>query len=317
MSPSHSASFVRTLHHGMQVFAVENILCRAAGLDISRVTFGQIHRARHFIAVTGELRQKAEASIESAGEKAGGEFVRTGNGARESRFEPIAPPDQVRNLTAILRPVNKNLGCCVEAFGSGCGRVEGDVLEYRHIGGWIVRGTFGQMMDEMGRRAPECEPHCIKVGTTGLKPVMRNEGEQRLIETHRMKQAGQAGFFLAAQQGPLVQGNAQTSPTVAAKIFGQLTRIRYSIGLSRFPGELNTKSGRKRPLRNKRQTVRLDKRAPARFETLRMQRAAIEVGKIKIGTKHPGREARIQGWQSATRTARACRPVHPFDIDRP
>jgi len=173
------------------------------------------------------------------------------------------------------------------------------------------------MMDEIGRRAPECEPHRIKISTTGRKVVMRNEGEERLIETHRMKQASQPGFLLAAQQGPFVQGNAQTSPTVAAKTFGQVTRIRYGVCLSRFPGELNTKSGRKRPLRNKWRAVRLNKSAPALFEILRMQRAAIEIGKIKIGTKQPGREARIQGWQSATRTARACRPLHPFDNDRP
>ena len=147
--------------------------------------------------------------------------------------------------------------------------------------------------------------------------VMRNEGEERLIEAHRMKQGSQPGFFLAAQQGPFVQGNAQASPTVAAKTFGKFTRIRYSVCLSRFPGELNTKSGRKRPLRNKWQTVRLDKRAPALFKILRMKRPAIEVGKIKIWTKQPSREARIQGWQSTTRTARACRPVRPFDIDRP
>lgn len=132
-----------------------------------------------------------------------------------------------------------------------------------------------------------------------------------------MKQGSQPGFFLAAQRGPFVQGNAQASPTAAAKTFGQFTRIRYSVGLSRFPGELNTKSGRKSPLRNKWQTIRLNKRAPALFKILRMQRAAIKVGKIKVWTKQPSREARIQGWQSATRTARACRRLHPFDIDRP
>jgi hypothetical protein len=173
------------------------------------------------------------------------------------------------------------------------------------------------MMDEIGRRAPEYEPQLIRVGTTGLKVVMGNEGEERLIEAHRMKQGSQPGFFLAGQRGPFVQGNAQTSPTVAAKTFGQFTWIRYSVCLPRFPRELNTKSGRERPLRNKWQAVRLNKRAPALFEILRMKWSAIKVGKIKIRTKQPRREARIQGWQSTTRTARACRPVRPFDIDRP
>lgn len=106
-----------------------------------------------------------------------------------------------------------------------------------------------------------------------------------------MKQGSQPGFFLAAQQGPFVQGNAQTSPTVAAKTFGQFARIRYSVCLSGVPGELNTKSGRKRPLRNKWQAARLNERAPALFEIPRMQRAAIKVGKIKIRTKQPRREA--------------------------
>ena len=37
------------------------------------------------------------------------------------------------------------------------------------------------MPDEIGRRAPECEPQSIKVGATGLKVVLWNEGEERLI----------------------------------------------------------------------------------------------------------------------------------------
>lgn len=173
------------------------------------------------------------------------------------------------------------------------------------------------MLNEIGRRAPECKPQCIGVSTTGLKVVMWNEGEEGLIEAHRMKQRSQPVSFLAAQQGPFVQGNAQTSPTVAAKIFGQFARIRYSVCLSRFPGELNAKSGRKRPLWNKWQAARLNKRSPALFKILRMKWPAVKVGKIKIRTKQPRRKARIQGQQSTTRTARAYRPVHPFDIDRP
>ena len=101
-----------------------------------------------------------------------------------------------------------------------------------------------------------------------------------------MKQGSQPQSFLATQQGPFVQGNAQTSPTAAAKTFRQFTRIRYSVCLS-ASGRVECEIGRKRPLRNKRQTVRLNKRAPALFEILRMQRTAIEVGEIKIRTKQP------------------------------
>ena len=106
-----------------------------------------------------------------------------------------------------------------------------------------------------------------------------------------MKQGSQPGFFPAGQEGPFVQGNAQTSPTVAAKTFGQFTRIRYGVCLSRFPGELNAKSGRKRPLRNKWRAARLNKRAPALFKILRMKWPTVKVGKIKIRTKQPRREA--------------------------
>ena len=109
--------------------------------------------------------------------------------------------------------------------------------------------------------------------------------------------------------------HTQTSPAVAAKIFRQFAWIRYSVSLSRFPGESNAKSGRKRPLRNKWQAVRLKQRAPALFEILPSW-PAVEVGKVKIRTEQPRREL-IQGKQSTTQIARACRPVHRFDIVRP
>ena len=102
-----------------------------------------------------------------------------------------------------------------------------------------------------------------------------------------MKQRGQPAFFIAAQQAPIVQGTAQTSPTVTAKIFRQLARVRYGICLSRFLGELNTKSGGERSLWNERRTIWLDERMPALLQILRMEWPAVKLGEIKIRTKQP------------------------------
>ena len=102
-----------------------------------------------------------------------------------------------------------------------------------------------------------------------------------------MKQRGQPASFTAVQQIPFVQGNAQTSPAITSKTFGQLARIRYGIFLLCLPSELNAKSRGERPLRNERRTIRVDKGTPALFEILRVKRAAVKPGEIKIGTKQP------------------------------
>ena len=102
-----------------------------------------------------------------------------------------------------------------------------------------------------------------------------------------MQQRGQPALFIATQQVPIVQGGAQASPTVTAKIFRQLAGVRYGICLSRFPGELNTKSWGERSLWNERRTIWLDKRMPALLEVLRVKRPAVKFGEIKIGTKQP------------------------------
>ena len=103
-----------------------------------------------------------------------------------------------------------------------------------------------------------------------------------------MEQRSQPALVLATQQAPVVQGDTQASPTVTAKVFRQLARVRYGIGLSRFLGELNAKSGGERSLWNKRRTIWLDKRMPALPQILRMKRPAIKLGEIEIGTKQPG-----------------------------
>src|SRR5690348_16462587 len=109
-----------------------------------------------------------------------------------------------------------------------------------------------------------------------------------------MQQRGQPAFLITAQQTPIVQRIANALPTVTAKILRELARIRCGIGFPCFPGKLNTKSRGERSLRNERRSVRIDKRTPALFEILRVERAAAKLGQIKIGTKQPRREARIQ-----------------------
>lgn len=106
-----------------------------------------------------------------------------------------------------------------------------------------------------------------------------------------MEQRGQPAFFIAGQQAPAVQCAAKTSPTITAQTLWEVTRVRYGVCLSCFARELDTEPRRESALRNKRGTVRLDKRLPARLDILRMERAAVELGEIKIGAKQPRREA--------------------------
>ena len=103
-----------------------------------------------------------------------------------------------------------------------------------------------------------------------------------------MEQRSQPALFIATQQAPLVQGGAQASPTVTAKVVRQLARVRYRIGRSGFLGELNAKSGGEGSLWDKRRTIRLDKRKPALLQILRMKRPAVKLGEVEIGTKQPG-----------------------------
>lgn len=106
-----------------------------------------------------------------------------------------------------------------------------------------------------------------------------------------MEQRSQPALVMASQQAPVVQGGAKASPAVTANVFWQLARVAYGIGLSRFLGELNPKSGGERSLRSKRRPIWLDKRMPALLQILRMKRPAVKLGEIEIGTKQPGREA--------------------------
>src|SRR5689334_1339887 len=129
------------------------MLCRRMRPDISGVTFGQLHCPLHLFLVAGELRQEADTTIESAGEETGRKFVRAGNRADESRFQSIAPRHKLSGLAAVLCPVNKDLGCCIEALRDKCWGVERYILEYRYIRRRVIRRSLGQMMNIIGRRS--------------------------------------------------------------------------------------------------------------------------------------------------------------------
>jgi len=105
-----------------------------------------------------------------------------------------------------------------------------------------------------------------------------------------MEQRSQPALFMATQRAPVVQGGAQASPTVTAKVVRQLARVRYRIGRSGFLGELNAKSGGEGSLWDKRRTIWLDKRIPALLQILRMKQPAVKRGEVEIGTKQPSRK---------------------------